>query len=964
MPLITSALTRGARYALSLVHAMPCPSPPPFAPPPPPSYFNLSASPLLRAWEHAAERATDAELDAAVRAGVAKLHALYMKLTHSSVPWGVGELPLPSLAFDFEDVKLGVVRLQLANLSLHHVDSLYAPRFAVHAEEPQLLTASIALGNSTDRPLRMTTTLHINLDGKWHALQVDASVSGTRLSLAPVLRFNTALFDSLSLADLAQPLCVLRPLESVTLAPEHTGVALDASHQPYLDLQLWADTEDGRGRKAHRHLSALPALFPNVSAALLQAFDDIELTPLLHQPHHECDIARGIFPPHSPPLPPPAPVPIGPFGIYTPFVWGILGIGGLIVVIGVAVIVRLGCAAAARGGRRTADHVNETIAVGSRSLALDGCSHGSTLTEHSVGWAGQLDGRPALLQALDGRHSGASAEGIGGEPSSPRADPLQTSLARHGSPSARYAITCWLCLNVCLFAYANISVGATVHVLLWLGGQRVDVPSVFNFALVNSVSEFWQSGSYPLAIIIAFFSGVWTHLKLLLIGVVYWTPPSTFSLRRRGVLLRALDASGKWSLVDTQMLILLMVALHFDLLLPSDDPNAPPLLNAKVQTTPEVGVNAFVIATLSSIILAHVVLGLHRSKLRFDEQLRTRLDMREMAHPTPGAPGARVAPTEPPSALGGGGGAELPAESWPKAGLVLGGRIRVRAARYSSIGRFGIPGVSVGPREGARSDTLQLGRPLPWLARLLVPAALLCSLVLLAAALNVTCFTLTVRGLVGAALGPEGAASSYSILTLALEIGNVSSLASPAVLVCLQAIFFLTVAACPLTWVLLLMAIWMLPLRPRALRAMLVAAETVYAWAMADVFVVIVAASLLELDKVAKWTLGDECNTLNRLLKDEPPLGRLLPGEASCFGVATTLDRGFWLFTAAVILNTFAGGFVTVTAHAALTEHTDRLRRLKLATGRDDMARASAASEGGRLTSESSSARLTVPLVD
>jgi len=208
----------------------------------------------------------------------------------------------------------------------------------------------------------------------------------------------------------------------------------------------------------------------------------------------------------------------------------------------------------------------------------------------------------------------------------------------------------------------------------------------------------------------------------------------------------------------------------------------------------------------------------------------------------------------------------------------------------------------------------------------------------------VTCFTLTVRGLVGAALGPEGAASSYSILTLALEIGNVSSLASPAVLVCLQAIFFLTVAACPLTWVLLLMAIWMLPLRPRALRAMLVAAETVYAWAMADVFVVIVAASLLELDKVAKWTLGDECNTLNRLLKDEPPLGRLLPGEASCFGVATTLDRGFWLFTAAVILNTFAGGFVTVTAHAALTEHTDRLRRLKLARpARVDASRAKAA---------------------
>jgi len=138
----------------------------------------------------------------------------------------------------------------------------------------------------------------------------------------------------------------------------------------------------------------------------------------------------------------------------------------------------------------------------------------------------------------------------------------------------------------------------------------------------------------------------------------------------------------------------------------------------------------------------------------------------------------------------------------------------------------------------------------------------------------------------------------------------------------------------------------------------------VYAWAMADVFVVIVAASLLELDAVAKWTLGEECNTLNRVLRDEPRLGRLLPGEASCFGVATSLDRGFWLFTAAVILCTFAGGYVTVTAHAALSEHTDRVRRLKSATGREDMARASALSDAGRLTGESSSARLTVPLID
>ena len=56
---------------------------------------------------------------------------------------------------------------------------------------------------------------------------------------------------------------------------------------------------------------------------------------------------------------------------------------------------------------------------------------------------------------------------------------------------------------------------------------------------------------------------------LLLVGVLFWSPPRTLSVRRRGLVLRLLDATGKWCLVDTQMLVILMVALHLDVTLPS-----------------------------------------------------------------------------------------------------------------------------------------------------------------------------------------------------------------------------------------------------------------------------------------------------------------------------------------------------------------------------------------------------------
>ena len=218
------------------------------------------------------------------------------------------------------------------------------------------------------------------------------------------------------------------------------------------------------------------------------------------------------------------------------------------------------------------------------------------------------------------------------------------------------------------------------------------------------------------------------------------------------------------------------------------------------------------------------------------------------------------------------------------------------------------------------------GRRMPYLSRVGVPLALVLSTALMGYALFLTSFTLHVQGLVGAALGPERANRPYSVVSLGLEVGNVSSLAPSWVLLALQITFMLTTTVLPLAWGLHCLALWCVPLRPRQLRSMLIASETLYAWAMLDVLVVIVAASLLELDQVAKFTLGDECDGLNAALSSHPSLGGLLPGEASCFGVVPTLEAGYWLLVAATLVSTVAGGVATLTAHIALEEHVARAR--------------------------------------
>ena len=115
-------------------------------------------------------------------------------------------------------------------------------------------------------------------------------------------------------------------------------------------------------------------------------------------------------------------------------------------------------------------------------------------------------------------------------------------------------------------------------------------------------------------------------------------------------------------------------------------------------------------------------------------------------------------------------------------------------------------------------------------------------------------------------------------------------------------------------------------MRPRVMRTLLVLAETLFAWAMLDVLVCIVCAALLELDMVAKFTLGGECDAINAFLRNQTAIGDLMPGEPSCFGVRPTLDLGFAVCAIGALVSTLAGGYVTVSAHVALSEQATRSR--------------------------------------
>ena len=80
------------------------------------------------------------------------------------------------------------------------------------------------------------------------------------------------------------------------------------------------------------------------------------------------------------------------------------------------------------------------------------------------------------------------------------------------------------------------------------------------------------------------------------------------SYKKRETLLTWLDALGKWSLVDTYVLVLMMVAFKFHL---AAKEHIYPL-ELDVYVNPYFGFYSFMVCTITSLLFTHVIIHYHR----------------------------------------------------------------------------------------------------------------------------------------------------------------------------------------------------------------------------------------------------------------------------------------------------------------------------------------------------------------
>ena len=166
---------------------------------------------------------------------------------------------------------------------------------------------------------------------------------------------------------------------------------------------------------------------------------------------------------------------------------------------------------------------------------------------------------------------------------------------------------------IALFISSNSGNGASVYVVFQLG-KRIQLPSLFDFGLINSIREMGKAGVYFLAIIVAVFSGIWPYLKLILMLISFALPASILNKKKREIILMILDATGKWSILDSYVLILMLVAFHFHIEFPVTEQSEiekGSIIDVFVYAA--FGFFSLILGTVISLCLSHIITHLNRS---------------------------------------------------------------------------------------------------------------------------------------------------------------------------------------------------------------------------------------------------------------------------------------------------------------------------------------------------------------
>lgn len=406
--------------------------------------------------------------------------------------------------------------------------------------------------------------------------------------------------------------------------------------------------------------------------------------------------------------------------------------------------------------------------------------------------------------------------------------------------AVRFLMPLALLMNASVFVSTNTSAGASV-VLYFESGDDVSfsLPPLYTFTLASSLRQMWGAHVYPLAVMIAVFSGAGAYLKLAAMLVVWLAPVRLLGLAARERWLHVIIFLAKWSLVDTYVLIMMKVAFYFDVGYGASA--------MQVVLRPEWGFYGFVLGSLATLALAHIMLVLHVRTVR-----------------------ARH-----------GNGETAP--------LLVQAETAVRGEADEPLYRRAC-----------------LAWPLVWRTAGMAVLLLTSGALTIVGALHLSC-AFEFRGGAAIVLHTLGRPStrSFSLLSLGRAVRFAGRDADSPGVVLIELLFLLFGFGVPLLALVLMAVLWFAPLGVVAQQRLCLAVEVVNSWAALDVFVASLVACLSQLHEYARFIVGSHCALIDVLFRQF--FATQLAGDDTCFDVRALLLPGCWmLFVACALYTTSA----------------------------------------------------------
>jgi hypothetical protein len=414
------------------------------------------------------------------------------------------------------------------------------------------------------------------------------------------------------------------------------------------------------------------------------------------------------------------------------------------------------------------------------------------------------------------------------------------------------------------FIFSLLNPAAYVMMEIKAGDIILGNTAIFDFGYGGTVSDLWVADAYFLSIIITLFTGVWPFVKLALLLLAWVLPTSIFLLEHRDFVLRWVDILGKWSLVDTYVMVLMMVAFHVKL-------SVVPGVTIALTVAPHWQFYTFLGATMGSLIIGHIALGCHRAVSETPiiiDHLKEQTYEAMMNH------SFTMEVFIPPQ----------------KKNLKKADEEENRERKEED---------EIGAEEGIwKFHKLSFTTS----GKIFVFFVLSFGLFIVVNGTLLNSVTFELKGLTGYLM--KDPISSYSLIDVGLNIPSSSGDPSSFGVRFIQFSYFLFSITLPMGFITMLIILWVMPFKLSTQKSVILSVEMLNAWSALDVMVLSIIASVLEIKQYAKFLIGDSCDAIDEVLAEE--MDSELDGDDTCFDVAArmkTVSKRFVFFLHLLIIS-------------------------------------------------------------